>query len=287
MNWIEPRDVQEQNSLSTQDPVPASTPTKSFQRIRAFVLIAILLLVVGFSGTYAVYRNRFESKIARIEELGGTTFVGTSKFHYDLRHKTKYPKWIRELVDTKAGEWIFKRFPRLYSIDIRGLKNPDAIQEVLEIGASFGTVNSLVLYRSAAEDHHLLLISENYPELTTLKINETQVTDSGISHLTRLRRLTQLNVQRTLITDASTPDLLKLPRLKELNIAETKIEASIPQLESNIYDVTTTLVTRKTTTDKLRRQKRLARTSGTGNGATSSQTNREAPPLVSNPASAP
>ena len=148
---------------------------------------------------------------------------------------------------------MFSQFPIIHTVDLRGVSDPADVTSSLSLASGHGCVTNLILYKSAVRDQHLANVKSEFPDLTCLKINDTQIGDSGIAHLSGHPTLQHINVQRTAITDASVPVLSTFPRLKELNVGETKITSfqQLRELLSSCY-VTNKLVTRSQTTDRYR-----------------------------------
>lgn len=61
------------------------------------------------------------------------------------------------------------------------------------------------------------------PELRDIGIEFAALTDAGLAHLARERKLERLNLYGTGITDAGLAQLGSLPKLKDLNVAGTQV----------------------------------------------------------------
>jgi hypothetical protein len=187
--------------------------------------LSILLCVVVFAivGTIGGIRVWVLHAQEQIHALGGTTMVGPPPIYYTLKGHRWSPQVIQQFLKSDTGHWVFSRFPVVYRVDLRGVRDEAAIESALQLAKNCSNIRELVLYKSAVTDKHLKILRGGFSRLESLKINETGITDRGIAELRHLSQLRLLNAQRTLITNAAVPDLIAIPRLKELSIAETQI----------------------------------------------------------------
>lgn len=234
-------------SSSTPGPVP-SEPTVRQRLYRCFVL-----LLFGNAIVFIGYRSCVWHAQWAINRVGGHTVTGPPPVYSDLAYTTKTPASIRVFLTSRFGKWLFSQFPVIYAVDLRGVSDPDAVAEALQIATDLDHVTELVLYKSAVRDEHLAIVASGFPRLRSLKINETLVGDSGIAHLSGIVTLLHLNAQRTAVTNSCVKSICGIPHLKELNVAETRI-TSLEQLRkaNPACYITTTLVTRSQTTDRQR-----------------------------------
>ncbi len=63
----------------------------------------------------------------------------------------------------------------------------------------------------------------DFEKVTDLKLDRTQITDSGLKELTNMRNLTEIGLQDTKITDSGLKELTKLQKLTTLGLSDTKI----------------------------------------------------------------
>jgi hypothetical protein len=196
-------------------------------RKRRLVPYTIILLIGCLILCFA-YRGGLWYERVRISELGGTTVTGPAPIYHKLAYTTRLPEFVRYACASKLGRWIFCQFPVIYAVDLRRVRDKQAVESALQIAKEFDHVTELVLYQSAVTDEHLAILKTGFPKLERLKINETKITDVGIRHLRNLPELQLINAQRTAITNGSVSDLAAIRRLKELNIAETQITSVQP-----------------------------------------------------------
>jgi hypothetical protein len=63
----------------------------------------------------------------------------------------------------------------------------------------------------------------SFPRLRELSLQDSDVTDAGISQLVRLRSLANLNLRRTGITDDALPELERCASLRRLDLRQTLV----------------------------------------------------------------
>jgi hypothetical protein len=87
-----------------------------------------------------------------------------------------------------------------------------------------------VYWESAAADRDLLVLAQ-VPDLRELHLSVSQITDSGIPRLVRLRQLTVLDLSSTRITGAGVQQLAGCQNLRELDLSNTELgDAAADQL---------------------------------------------------------
>jgi outer membrane lipoprotein-sorting protein len=95
-----------------------------------------------------------------------------------------------------------------------------------------GEIHTVNLTGTAVDDAWLAQLSNVNSTLRTLVLRDTRITDDGMKHVQRLRRLVLLNIAGTEVTDAGLKHLASLPTLTALNVAETQItDAGIAELK--------------------------------------------------------
>jgi len=88
--------------------------------------------------------------------------------------------------------------------------------------------------RKDVRDQHLEVVGQ-LPNLMRLRLDQTQVTDEGITHLANLEKLEYLNLYDTQVTDASLEVLQDMPNLTKLYLWQTQVtdEAVASAREAN------------------------------------------------------
>ena len=85
--------------------------------------------------------------------------------------------------------------------------------------AGYKTIVSVGSLRHLQES----LKSKDLPQLSSLDLRKTKITDLGVTHFQLLPSLTDLSIDETAITDSGLIELGKLPTLQSLSIRRTKI----------------------------------------------------------------
>lgn len=219
------------------------------QRLRRYLLVFLVAHIL----LLLLCRMPFWLTQSRIQALGGSTATGLPPIYFKLAITSALPSPLKAFCGSASGRWIFSQWPVIYRVDLRGVSDPEEIRRVLEANSVFGNVTELVLYRSGVEDRHMQLVREGFPQLHSLKVNDTNITDAGVAELQGHPKLRHINLQQTLITDSSLPYFNTMPKLKELNLGETGV-TSIQSLRGRgpFFSVTTELVTRGRTTVRIR-----------------------------------
>lgn len=113
----------------------------------------------------------------------------------------------------------------------------DQIKSLLDAKEQIVWLN---LSRSTITDDGLQTVGQ-LPNLLKLRLDQTEVTDAGIAHLTNLKQLEYLNLYGTKVGDGIVEHIKQLPNLKKLflwqtNITEeavSELRAAMPELDIN------------------------------------------------------
>ena len=109
--------------------------------------------------------------------------------------------------------------------------------ESLDLGACHVTIEGILHLRSSRrlkrlgladvrppiDDNAIERIASAWPNLESISLSSSQITDAGLFHVGNLRRLRYLNVSRTQITDMGLKSLADLSQLTTLHVHNTKI----------------------------------------------------------------
>ena len=150
--------------------------------------------------------------LARLGTLQILNLRGTKLSDRGVAHLAEL-KQLRSLLlgETKIIGSAFKKFAasaRLERLDLGDTRMTDA--SVKDIAARFGRLDSLWL-------------------------SNTRVTDTGVAHLVKLKRLSILDLDGTRITDASVAHLARLKRLRTLYVGGTRLtRAGINRLRKEL-----------------------------------------------------
>jgi hypothetical protein len=95
----------------------------------------------------------------------------------------------------------------------------DAVSRLTKAGCTvaFATDKSLGYLEMLRE-----LLGEERPR-NVIELDETQVTDAGLAHLTALKQLKMLDLRKTKVTDAGLAQLKGIATLTKLDLRETEV----------------------------------------------------------------
>lgn len=112
--------------------------------------------------------------------------------------------------------------PNLESIDLGGCNV--TIEGILYLRSS-QKLKRLGLgdIRPPLDDNAIERVVTAWPDLESISLDASQITDTGLSHLGNLHNLQYLNISRTKITDEGLESLVGLTQLKRLHADNTKI----------------------------------------------------------------
>jgi mono/diheme cytochrome c family protein/YHS domain-containing protein len=118
----------------------------------------------------------------------------------------------------------------------------DAIKKVEATGALFlpihqttnaYTVNALPVQKEFGDKHVSELASSIAEQTLWLNLSKTQITDAGITNLTKFKELRRLYLDNTKITDKALATISKLSNLEYLNLYGTEVtDAGVDQLKN-------------------------------------------------------
>jgi hypothetical protein len=92
---------------------------------------------------------------------------------------------------------------------------------------------------SRATDETLATVIVACPNMDTLLLSGSRITDKGVADLARLSKLDRLFLRNTAVTDACVKELVKLKNLRVLNLTGTKItQKGLDQLKKDLPECT-------------------------------------------------
>jgi Leucine-rich repeat (LRR) protein len=191
-------------------------PTKSrwYQFSLRTLLLAMSALCLG-PGSYVAYEQgkarKPQQAVAAIENLGGYVF-------YD------------ESVPVRSG---LKRlilgddtFGNVSGVDFNPLKNENRqiTDRDLRLLRSFPRLNHLVIKNCKQVSDEGLSELSRLPNLQYLYLNDTPITDAGLAHLAALKNLKELSLTDTKVTSAGLAQLSGLTNLSFLYLYSKREE---------------------------------------------------------------
>lgn len=126
------------------------------------------------------------------------------------------PAWQRWLVTTTLGDDAY------VSVNMVELRGPNVNDEVVRELAGLNWLTSLALEQTQVSNAGLSVL-RSLPYLQELTLTYSQVTDDGLGQLQQLPHLQVLKLTGTPITDAAVPKLAEFPALQTLYIRWTQI----------------------------------------------------------------
>lgn len=105
--------------------------------------------------------------------------------------------------------------------DIQAMRKAGLIVNTLSQDQNLLEVSAVNAPKFSDKDIALLLpVAE---QITWLKLGGTQITDSGLKEIAKLKNLTKLHLEHTGVTDQGIAQIKSLPHLEYLNVIDTKI----------------------------------------------------------------
>ncbi len=131
---------------------------------------------------------------------------------------------VQELCGISATDRELKYLRNLPNLESIGLSGAVTTNGVLQLRASHKLKHlGLSGIQPPIDDKAIEQIVTAWPNLESLSLESSTISDIGLSHVGRLRRLQHLIVSRTQITDDGLKSLVKLSRLTTLHADNTNI----------------------------------------------------------------
>ncbi len=181
-------------------------------RRRQFTIRRVFLIVLVIGVGLPVLRNYLTryGVAARLNSLGALV-----EYSYELgpSKTSRVPGFVNRLVG-------FEVFNSVSSIDLTGSSVTDA--DVAAIVTAFPELESLSLDYTSVSDRAVDDLV-GLPSLRSLGLSHSEITDAGIQVLKNCTSMQSLSIDATGITDASVSALSQMTSLKELTIGQTLI----------------------------------------------------------------
>lgn len=124
------------------------------------------------------------------------------------------------LAITDAGLLHLTSLVALMRLDVSWTQMSDLGIERL---SSLAMLRSLALAGTRITDRALAILARNLPDLVSLDLSNTAVTEAGMASLTLLGRLAELNLEGTALDDAGLAHIAEIPALARLYIGDTDV----------------------------------------------------------------
>jgi len=210
------------------------TATRRWRKLLRFSLrgMIVLVLVIGGGLGWLVRSARIQhAAVAAVTGVGGSVM-----YDWQWNNRTSYtsdasytggaswvPKWVTDRVGTDYFGHVTSVW--LYAI------SRDADSVLIPVGR-LKRLEWLSLIGSNISDTGLAHLSTT-PSLSRLELDYTKISDAGLIHVERLKGLTILSLNGTRITDSGLVHLKPLASLSELNLAGTPItDAGLVHLQA-------------------------------------------------------
>jgi len=117
---------------------------------------------------------------------------------------------------------------------VNGKSTPLQCAEIYRVSNLLPTLRELELSDSKTTDGHLLVLSPwPWPDLQSLSLSNTLVTNKCLPTISRASRMAYLNLSNTAIDDSGLAEIAKMSRLEHLELTGTKItDAGVMQLKA-------------------------------------------------------
>jgi len=167
---------------------------------RLLLVVALLCIALGFLSIELRRAHRQRQAVLAVERRGG---VVEFDFWDAEGEASEIRQWARRLI----GRHLFSRVVRInfYS---------SAVMQ--------GRAVSIGDLRVPLSDDDLLLLAA-FPELESLGLSDTEITNRAIDHLLEFRKLEVLALQRTDIDDGCVDRLSKMKQLRWLFVDQTSV----------------------------------------------------------------
>jgi serine/threonine-protein kinase len=214
-----------------------------------WVKVAVAGTILGVSAVsfavFSILTSKSEISDSRIAiNYGSTLDLGTSQVQLDTASKAKFQSRLKS-TDVPALDLrhacadddlrLLADKSRVLDIDVTDSNVTDKAFEYLADAPKIEKLNmtrtnvktlkgiarmknlrSLALENTEVNDDALKQLQGM--SLNYLSLTETRITDAGIEHLTRLKKLEMLRIDRNHITDGATSALTKIPLLQSLDM---------------------------------------------------------------------
>jgi Leucine-rich repeat (LRR) protein len=141
--------------------------------------------------------------------------------------RVSYMTFARKKIDEDSLALV----PKLYRLGVADANGSTITNDQLKYFAGLSMLNSLTLNKTAITDEGLAQLRPLAPNLETLALSDTRISDRGLDEIAYLHNIKVLNLKNTKVTDEGMKKLLPLTNLKWLVLIDTGItDAGLKQL---------------------------------------------------------
>jgi internalin A len=144
---------------------------------------------------------------------------------------------------TDEGLLALKPLSKIHMLGLQGTPIGDAgLENLRGVGRDLNGQLGLSLAGTQVTDTGLARLPDLFPNLGWLELDGCAITDAGLAHLGRLKRLWHLSLNDTPVGDAGLRHLANLPALHRLQLDRTQVTdqglASLEVMKGPLGDVT-------------------------------------------------
>ena len=225
-----------------QDEPIKAEPPKRKRRWLQFSLRTLLLLTLICAVAASWVAHRRDKKrgerdtVAAIRKVGALVYYDSEVEEKDLAGRIvnpagpRGPEWVRELV---GNDFFDDPMCVAFNnpIPSQAIKVRDSAEVTLPLVGELSELKWLFLDSSNVTDTGLESL-KRLRRLRWLSLEDANITDAGLPHLAELRKLEHLTLSGTKVTDAGLAHLAELKKLEFLKLDGTKItDAGLVNLE--------------------------------------------------------
>jgi Leucine-rich repeat (LRR) protein len=189
-------------------------PRRAFTLVEIIILL-VLLVLLGVLIAWGVRRSNRVTSLKALRDIG--VDVDLSKTSEDEVEGIRFAGCFLGddvMINHVANLGTFKNLTiantDVSDVGLRAIPDPAAIV-------------SLDLGFTGISDESLKFIGENCPNLTTLNLTATLISDDGIAHLAKLAKLKTLSLRECRLTDEMIPYLMKIKSLVQVDLQYTSL----------------------------------------------------------------
>jgi internalin A len=179
------------------------------------IILLVLLILLGLLIMWGVRRTNRVASLKALRDLGvDIKLLPTSEDEVEE---------IRFAQCFLGDDVMVNHVANLGTVKNLTIFNTDVSDVGLRAIPHPAAIVSLNLGFTGISDESLKFISENCPNLTTLELRATLISDDGIVHLAQLEKLETLSLRECRLTDEMIPHLLKIKSLVQVDLQYTSL----------------------------------------------------------------
>ena len=182
--------------------------TLTGKAIWSWIIIPMTAVLLVALIVFGFSYNRQRNAISVVEELGGFITTATSPL---------------TLLHDPAIDYMARGSNQVIRVQlVRPKMTAHEVEEFLAAVTSFPQLRTLRVGKTPLSDEDLTLLKQ-LPFLDSLDLDRTRISDVGLREVAQMRRLEWLVLDGTLVTDAGLAQLRSLESLKTLSLENTAV----------------------------------------------------------------